>query len=166
MINSKNYKDKETAEYFVNTYSDKILRICISYSLTKEDAFDICQNIYIKLMNKKIFFNDENHEKSYIIKMAINECKDILKSNNYKNKLNIIDYTNLKTNTENYEYKETIEIIKNLPIKYREAIYFCYIEGLSSEETSKIIGVSASAIRKRLSRAKEMLKNNMEVQYE
>ena len=39
--NMDDWKTREKAEYFVNTYSDIILRICITYSLSKEDAFDM-----------------------------------------------------------------------------------------------------------------------------
>lgn len=160
------WKTREKAESFVNMYSDIILRICITYSLSKEDAFDICQNTYIKLMEKNIVFEDYKKERSYIIKIAVNQCKDILKSSRFNKNIPIYDYENTDFSHSRYDEMELLDIIKKLPTKYREIIYFYCIEGFTSEETSDIVGISASAVRKRLSRARNMLKKYMEVDYE
>lgn len=164
--NMDDWKTREKAEYFVNTYSDIILRICITYSLSKEDAFDICQNAYIKLMKKNMVFEDYKKERSYIIKIAVNECKDILKSSRFKKNVSIDKYENTSFLSSHYDEMEILDIIKKLPEKYRNIIYFCCIEGFTSDETSDILGISPSAVRKRLSRARNMIKKYMEVDYE
>lgn len=68
------------AERFVSEYADPILRLCLTYSLTREDAQDICQEIFLKLLEGKRQFQDREHEKAFILRSAINCCKDLLKS--------------------------------------------------------------------------------------
>lgn len=63
------------AERFVADYANAILRLCTTYSLTREDAQDICQEIFLKLLEQNKTFEDREHEKAYILKMAINACK-------------------------------------------------------------------------------------------
>lgn len=111
------WKTREKAESFVNMYSDIILRICITYSLSKEDAFDICQNTYIKLMEKNIVFEDYKKERSYIIKIAVNQCKDILKSSRFNKNIPIYDYENTDFSHSRYDEMELLDIIKKTPYK-------------------------------------------------
>lgn len=157
----RDWMQKDDATYFVQTYADRILRICIAYGLSKEDGLDICQNIYIKLFQKNISFTSIEQEQSYIRKMAVNACKDIRKSWHFKKKLPIDTSIPLLYPDGEYEKTEVLEILRNLPIKYRETLYFCCIEGLSAEETAILLGTSVSCIRKRLTRARTMLKIEM-----
>lgn len=157
----RDWTQKEHAEYFVQTYADNILRICIAYGLSKEDGFDICQNIYIKLFQKNISFTSIEQERSYIRKMAVNACKDICKSWHFKKRTPIDTSIPLPYKDGEYEKIEMLEILRNLPTKYREILYFCCIEGLTTEETAILIGKSTSCVRKRLSRARNMMKIEM-----
>ncbi len=68
------------AQRFVADYANPILRLCLTYSLTREDAQDICQEIFLKLLEQNRTFADREHEKAYILRMAINACKNLLKS--------------------------------------------------------------------------------------
>ena len=68
------------AERFVSTYADPILRLSLTYSLTREDAQDICQDIFLKLLEEGREFQDLEHEKAFVLRAAINRCKDLLKS--------------------------------------------------------------------------------------
>lgn len=157
----RNWKEKESAEYFVQTYADMILRICIAYGLSKEDGFDICQNIYIKLFEKNISFETIIQERAYLRKMTVNACKDIRKSWQFKKRSSLDAQSMVQSLGGEYEKTETLEILRQLPIKYREVIYFCCVDGLSTEETAALIGKTASCVRKRLSRARKMIEMEM-----
>lgn len=74
------WNNPRQAERFVADYADPILRLCLTYSLSREDAQDICQDIFLKLLEAGRQFNDTEHEKAFILRAAINACKDLLKS--------------------------------------------------------------------------------------
>ena len=69
----------QQAERFVTVYADPILRLCLSYSLSREDAQDICQDVFLKLLERKQQFENADHERAFILRMAINACKNCLK---------------------------------------------------------------------------------------
>ncbi len=157
----RNWKEIESAEYFVQTYADMILRICIAYGLSKEDGFDLCQNIYIKLFEKNLSFATIEQERAYLRKMAVNACKDLRKSWHFKTRSSVEMQSTIQSLGGEYEKMETLEILRSLPMKYREVIYFCCIDGLSCEETAVVLGKTVSCVRKRLSRARKMIEREM-----
>lgn len=74
------WQDAADAATFVRLYSGMILRLCFTYSLGRADAQDVCQNIFLKLLQIDRKFDTEGETRAFILRMAINECKDILKS--------------------------------------------------------------------------------------
>ena len=72
--------DRSEAERLVHTYSDLILRLSYTYLKSTYDAQDICQTIFLKLLQKPRRFDSEEHERAWIIRAAVNLCKDHLKS--------------------------------------------------------------------------------------
>lgn len=71
---------KERAEYLVETYADTILRLCQSYLREPSDAQDVCQTVFLKLLTEPRSFESPQHEKAYILKMAANACRGLLRS--------------------------------------------------------------------------------------
>ena len=72
--------DRGEAERLVNDYSDLILRLSYTYLKSTEDAKDICQTVFLKLLEKPREFDSPEHERAWIIRAAVNQCKDQLKS--------------------------------------------------------------------------------------
>lgn len=158
------YKSPEAADHFVDTYADMILRICLTYSLNKADAQDICQEIYIKLFRGGYSFESDEKEKAFIARSAANACKDILKSGWFSRRAGMERVTEKAEEKDNNS--ELRSAVRNLPIKYREAIYFYYYEGYDINGTAEILGRSPVCVKKRLSRAREMLRKELEITYE
>lgn len=77
---NRNSLTPQEAERLVNTYSDLILRLSYTYLRETEDAKDICQTVFLKLLEQPRSFDSPDHEKAWIIRAAINTCKDLLKS--------------------------------------------------------------------------------------
>lgn len=72
--------DRGEAERLVHAYSDLILRLSYTYLKSTDDAQDICQTVFLKLLQKPQAFSSPEHEKAWIIRTAVNLCKDHLKS--------------------------------------------------------------------------------------
>ena len=71
---------RQEAERLVNTYADLILRLSYTYLSHTHDAQDICQTVFLKLIERRPAFASSEHEKAWIIRTTINACKDHLKS--------------------------------------------------------------------------------------
>ena len=70
----------QRAERLVNAYADAILRLSYTYLKNTQDAQDICQTVFVKLLAEPREFESAEHERAYVLRMAANACKDLLKS--------------------------------------------------------------------------------------
>ncbi len=70
----------QQAERLAETYSNAILRLSYTYLRNTDDAQDICQTVFVKLLAEPKFFDSPERERGYILRMTANACKDLLKS--------------------------------------------------------------------------------------
>ena len=70
----------ERAEYLAETYADAILRLSYTYLKNTHDTQDVCQTVFVKLLTEPRDFESPAHERAYVLRMAANACKDLLKS--------------------------------------------------------------------------------------
>ena len=62
--------DRTEAERLVQTYSDMILRLSYTYLKSTQDAEDICQTVFLKLLTGGMVFDSPEHEKAWILRTA------------------------------------------------------------------------------------------------
>ena len=151
------------AERFVADYADPILRICLSYSLNREDAQDICQDIFLKLLEGRRQFRDGEHEKAFILRAAVNACKDQLKSARHRRVVPILEAEAVPARPEE-EAGGLLEAVRALPRHYGAAVYLFYYEGYSLDEVASLCGCTPACARKRLSRGRKLLAKQLEVE--
>ena len=143
----------------VETYSDMILRISYSYLQHTFDAEDICQTVLLKIISCNRSFDTSEHEKAWIIRTTINACHDLRKSAFFKNTVGF-DAVSEKEATE-LPVSDLLDEIEKLPVNYRMSIYLHYYEGYSVKEIAKIMGKSALAVSKYLSRGRKELRKSL-----
>lgn len=146
----------ELAERLANTYSDAILRLSYTYLKNTEDAQDICQTIFVKLLTDPKEFSSADHEKAYILRMAANACKDLLKSPWRKRRCDLDSCMEIPA--PDTSDGSVLHAINQLPPSYRSVIYLFYYEGYSAEEIGQILGIPKATVHTRLSRGREKLK--------
>lgn len=150
----------EAAEYhrIVETYLDEVYRTVFCYCKNKETAEDAVQNTFLKLLNTKdTQFKDEKHIKYWLIKVAVNECKNMWKSFWNRNK---VSFEELDTDLSYRDkvHEELAEILEKLPKNYRVVIHLYYYEEYSVKEIATILGISESNVQVRLKRARDKMK--------
>lgn len=165
-------EDKEAVlNDLMNTYGQDILRLVYSYVNDKAMAEDLTQEIFVKCYKSLHIYKGNANIKTWLWRIAINHCKDYLKS--WHNKYVIVsenESTNTNTNKEMIEQlviqkeddHQLVIAIMNLPIKYREVLYLFYYENLSLKELSVLIVKNENTVKTRLRRAKELLKERLE----
>lgn len=155
------WNSPQQAGRFVEAYADPILRLCLTYSLTREDAQDICQDIFLGLLEDNRQFEDGEHEKAFVLRCAINACKDLLRSAGRRRTVPMDQAERLPAPER--EDNPLPEAIRALPRHYGAALYLFYYEGYSLDEIAKLCGCTPAAARKRLSRARKLLAEKLEV---
>ncbi|GKU28384.1 RNA polymerase sigma factor [Clostridium folliculivorans] len=143
----------------IEAYGNTVYKICRLYLKENADIEDVFQKVFLKLIEKKPSFKDNNHEHAWFIKVTANTCKDFLKS--YWNK-NTVPINDIDSATEDIELSEVFEAVFSLEPKYKIVIYMYYYEGYPTSEISNILKVNQATIRTRLKRARDKLKNKLE----
>ncbi len=156
---SKNNISEEEIRTLVDKYSPLIFRISYCILCNSADAEDAVQETLLRYITKAPDFNDEEHRKAWLIKVAANISKNMLMFRLRRETVNIEDIENIGIEQNDYEI---FELIMNLPAKHKIVLTLYYVEGYKSKEIAEIIGISEEAVRKRLQKGRELLKKEME----
>lgn len=153
---SKTIKKSQIAE-LLDIYADMVMRIAYQNMRNESDAEDVCQDVFLKLVEKERSFDDDNHIKAWLIRVTVNTCKDYLKSGWHSR--------TAEYNGNEYAYvdknNDVLDEVMSLPAKYRNVIYLHYYEGYSVEEIGQILGKNKNTIKSWLRRGRTELKLNM-----
>ncbi|MBQ6651695.1 MAG: sigma-70 family RNA polymerase sigma factor [Atopobiaceae bacterium] len=153
---SRNHAEEE-AERLVTTYSDMILRLSYMQLGSTADAEDICQTALMRLMTRAPQFDGPDHERAWVIRTAINACRDLLRS---ASRHTIVALEAAGEPEAPVEPDGTVaDAVSRLPRDQREAIHLHYYEGLPIKEVAQLVGATEAAVTKRLSRARETLRH-------
>ena len=142
------------AEEIVNEYGDLIFRTCLILLSNREDAQDAVQDTIIKYIKKSPDFKDKNHEKTWLLRVAANRCKDILR---YRINHPKFDLEMLKEFSDEPDNTGILEALMQIPEKYRIVLTLYYVEEYKVDEIAKIISKTPSAVKMRLKRGRELL---------
>lgn len=163
-----NMSDIEIAfDHAIEKYSNMVYRIAVNQLKNKSDADDVFQEVFIKWMEHRTEFENEVHEKAWLIRVTLNQCKSLLSSSWFKKTTGLEERKEgeyqVFLEEENTELKEAMN---RLPIKYRSVIHLFYYEELSVMEISQILHSKESTIRTQLTRARRVLKKLLKGAYE
>ena len=150
--------DPQEAERLVNAYSDLILRLSYTYLKSTQDGEDICQTVLLKLLAEDESFESPEHEKAWVIRTAINACKDELRA--FRRRAVPLDGLAEAVAPEPPR-SEVLDAVTALPEKYRTVLNLFYYEELSVREIGTLLGVEASTVTTRLARARKRLRERL-----
>ena len=156
----RSHIDRAEAERLVNAYSDLILRLSYTYLKSTEDAKDICQTVFLRLLEKPRGFESPEHERAWIIRAAVNLCKDQLKSHWRRTTVDLEAARAVPA--PEAEEGSLLAAVNLLPPKYRTVIYLYYYEGYSANEIAQLLREKPATVATQLSRGREKLRTHLE----
>jgi len=139
-------------------HSDMVRRICYVYLRNDADVDDVFQEVFLKLLLKEAPFENEEHEKAWVIRVTINMCKDTLKSFWHRNTDSIGE---MELPFEDKAESDLLQTVLSLPDKYKGVIYLFYYEGYTVPEMTKMLQKKESTIYSLLHRARVLIKQNL-----
>ena len=157
---------KDYISDLLDKYSDMVLRIAYTYLKNRADAEDIVQDVFLRIIDKKPSFNDESHEKSWLIRATINMCKNKVNMFWNKNKFSIDDVQEFAVSDKYNTDTSVFQAVMALGEKYRVVVYMYYYEGYSTPEIADVIGKNETTIRSLLHRARNKLKDMLKEDYD
>lgn len=158
---------KENYEKAVSNYAEDIYRIAFSMVQAKEDAEDILQNVFMKLLMHQKEFHDSDHLRRWLIRVAINECNSLWTSS-WRKRVELKEFSerDMAGNDSFYnsEYEDLYTAMRTLPPKLRIVIHLFYYEEYSTREIASLLHILEATVRTRLSRARKLLKIQLDNQ--
>ncbi|OZI10261.1 RNA polymerase factor sigma C [Bacillaceae bacterium SAS-127] len=154
-------------DQIMTEYGQSVLELAYSYVKNKTVAEDLTQEIFVKCYRALHTFNKRAKMKTWLWRIAINHCKDYLKSWHVRNvqavQTDHLSHASTKDDVEKAviqkdERQMIMEATLKLPIQYRELIYLFYYEEWTIKEISEVTNIKQNTIKTRLRRAKKLLK--------
>ena len=135
---------------------DSVYRLCYSFMKNKADAEDLTQETFLKLLAEKPSFENERHEKAWLIVTASNLCKDSLKKW-WRRQERIEDQLELGYE-QSFPDPSVANALLSLKPDYKTAVYLYYYEGYTTAEIADHLHCPEATIRSRLARARAQLR--------
>ena len=153
-------------DYVYNEYAKELYNIAYGYTRNRDDSIDIMQNAYVVLLESNKKFESNEHIKYFLIRVTINESLDLLKSASKKRviKNNDVVVNFPETEKEELQY-DLSEIVNALPEKYKTIIILHYYDDMKIKDISSVLKISEPVVKKRLERARNLIKEIIERNY-
>ena len=149
-------------ENIVRTYGNMLYRLCFVMLGNESDAEDAVQESLIKYLQKAPSFENTEHEKAWLITVATNRCKDILR---FRKRHPQTDLENLRETPQFSSDSGILEALMTLPEKFRFILTLYYVEEYRIEDIAKIIGRTPSAVKMRLQKGRRLLEETFRKEY-
>ncbi len=156
---------RESFDAVMRKYADMVYRLAYSRTGSTFDADDILQEVFLRYIKADKTYNDEEHRKSWLIRITINCTRSFASSAWNRHK----DYAEPDPNegAEDPALKaaetrsDVMDALLSLPEKYRSVIHLFYYEDLSVTEIAHSLGITETNVKTRLSRGRDMLKEKL-----
>lgn len=154
------FVDSSEFNRIVDKYADVVFRSALSFCKNKSDAEDITQNTFMKLLKSEADFENDDHIRKWLIRVAANESKSLWRSFWRKK---VVSFNDLDKEPEyiDSEKNEIFAEIMKLPEKYSMVLHLYYYESYQCDEIASVLGISESNVQTRLMRARKMLKDKL-----
>lgn len=149
-------RSDQELELAIEQYADTVRRICFLQLKNHHDTEDLFQTVFLKYALYSGTFDNQEHEKAWIIRVTLNACKDLLKS---AFRRRIVSASVLAEEAPVFDrHGELFSVLLTLPDRYKQVLYLFYFEDYSASQVAKILHTNENTIYTRLARARTLLK--------
>lgn len=144
----------------IERYADTVRRLCMLHLKNDADTEDLFQTVFLKYALSSVVFENEEHEKAWLIRVTINACKDLLRSF-FRSRTVSLDELMEQPAQIAPDYREVLEAVLSLPAKYKDVVYLYYYEGYPAPRIAQILGKNVNTVYTLLNRSRQMLKETL-----
>jgi RNA polymerase sigma-70 factor (ECF subfamily) len=173
--------DRAAFDSLVLKHKDRVFNLCYRLLGEYEEANDSAQETFIKVYGSLKKFRLESAFSTWLYRIAVNTCKNKLKSSAFRQKRKMVPMDNPVSDNRaqsglgiqdesqspamELEKKERMRIIQEainaLPSEQKEVVTLRDIEGFSYEEVAQITGFNLGTVKSRLARARQDLRKKL-----
>ena len=159
--------NRKDQEILYRRHAAKLYAVCLQYSGNDEEARDILQEGFIKIFENLCHYKHEGSFEGWIRRIMVNTALERYRSkhNLYRvDDIEMIPEPDAEPDNEDYaglEASDLLEIIRELPPKYRMVFNLFAIEGYSHKEISQMVNISEGTSKSNLARARIILQRRV-----
>lgn len=169
--------EKALYEIIVRRYNSPLYKVGRSYNYNHDDTQDLMQETYIDAYRSLSQYAGRSAFKTWIIRIMMNNCYRRKQKFSFKNEVmqeanehSIPMFTDVHSGTDKMVHNRELAImiekaLEKIPFDYRIVFSLREVNGLNVSETANLLNISESNVKVRLSRAKVMLREEMEKKY-
>lgn len=146
-------------ERLARAYGDAVFRVAYHALGSRADAEDVAQTALLKLYQTDKPFVSDDHAKHWLLRVAVNESRKLLRTPWRKRTLPLEDYDGPTPVPE--DHSDVLAAVMALEPKYRLCVYLYYYEDWSVREVAQALGEKESTVQTRLARAREKLRQTL-----
>jgi RNA polymerase sigma factor, sigma-70 family len=144
-------------ERVFHQYADMVYRLAFSQTQNRSDADDVFQEVFLRYMRRAGAFESEEHEKAWLLRVTVNCSRKLWRSAWFRRTVALDE-------TVTFDMPEETGVARallQLPQKYRTVIHLFYYEDMPVAKIAETLGMKESAVRTRLTRARELLRTKL-----
>ncbi len=155
-------------EELIGRYGDEILRLCLLYLGERQLAEDAFQETFVKAWRRRGTFRGESGEKTWLAHIAVNTCRDMLRSGWFRMRRRSQPVEQLLelAAPEGEDLSPVREAVLALPGKYREVVMLYYDQDMKIREIAEVLRIPANSVSTRLRRARALLEKTLREELE
>ena len=158
---------RKEIERLMEEYGSSLLRMSAIYLKDAFLAQDAVQETFLKAYRHLNDYRGESSEKTWLISILINTCRDMLKTAYFRHHSRM-NMDMLSETPADFRFPDNTVIseVMRLPAKYREVVLLRYYEEMKIKEVSSALKLSVGKTRSRLNKANEILRGRLEEWYD
>ena len=156
--------DQTTFIQLADRYMDMVYRLTCNYLRSPQDADDVTQETFLRLVRSSPAFQDGAHEKAWLLRVAAHCAADVFRAPWRKRDLPLEAAAGASVPPPEEPDGSVLSAVLALPEKYRLPVHLFYYEGYSIKEAAAILGRREGTVRAQLTRARAMLRERLEAE--
>lgn len=156
-------RNRDDITRVVKAHADTVARVCTLYFGSRPEREDAFQDTFLKYAQTDKEFADDDHRKAWLITVAKNVCKDMLKKAESKavltDRFDDEAAPHWQSGIETSERADELtDALRKLDEKYRIVLYLKYFEGYSAAEIAEMTETPENTVYSHLARGRDKLK--------
>ena len=151
---------RSDTQVLFETYRQNVYAAAFSVCKNAADAEDILQETFLQYHQTNKQFDSEQHIRAWLLRVAINRAKDVYRQKKRRRETALEDYMETLT-FPSPESGALFSAVMALPEHYRSVIHLFYYEDYTVDEIAKLLHLTQSNVKVRLSRGRKLLKESL-----
>ncbi|WP_299115493.1 RNA polymerase sigma factor [uncultured Winogradskyella sp.] len=164
LINQCKEKDANAQSQLYKQYASKLFSLCLKYSKNYVEAEDNLQDAFVTIFNKIEQYKQKGSFEGWMKRIAINTALQRYRQVGVFNIIdeNTIEDVSVEVDNDEVDLDFLLQIIQDLPDRYRLVFNLYVMDGFSHSEISKMLDISTGTSKSNLARARQILKQKIE----